>query len=199
VLSDEVGTVFTLDTLAFDVDLYARKTAGVDQDTILYAELTNDTGAILLPSLGRLYRDGNYFGRIETPLVVAGDSFEQPLGPIDGLKINKVTLNRNDGDRGLLSGSQISQHSYRIDIDSFLDYDIPLHLFDSIPVSQDEDLVIKDAITPAPEERDFDGRRGNLKWVLDIAQGESRSVKLDYEMRWPTGQEIGYGQKPRAN
>lgn len=178
--------VVPLQDIQMDVDLYARATKGY-QSGFLYADITNETGGRILPSAASLYRDGQYFGEFAMPEIVAGDEYPLQLGVLDGLRVDYSILNREDGDRGLLSSSQIAQSRFKTEITSLLDYEFPVKYFDRLPVSESEDLVVKEYATPAISERDIDGRRGVVSWNWDMAAGASQTIEFGYDLSWPSG------------
>lgn len=182
-----------LDVLKSELDLYARVTPDREEKAILYADFKNETAGRLLAARGPLYRDGAFYGFMDTPEIVAGDTYEIGFGIIEGLLIDRVVLKREDGDRGLLSGTQIAERRYHTTIESLLSYDIGLELFDVLPISEAEDLEITEVSRPNPTGRDFDGRRGVLKWDIDVKSGSKQSVDFGYDMRWPSGQGVGDG------
>ena len=172
-----------------DVDLYARA-RNRNQSGFLYADITNDTGGRILPSTASLYRDGQYFGEFSMPEIVAGDEYPLQLGVLDGLLIDYAILKREDGDRGLLSSSQIAESRFKTVVTSLLDYDIPVRLYDRLPVSESEDLVIKEYANPSISEREIDGRRGVVSWNWDLAAGSSKTIEFGYDLSWPTGMAV---------
>jgi uncharacterized protein (TIGR02231 family) len=175
-----------LQEIDMDIDLYARAT-NHDDAGYLYADITNETGGRILPSLASLYRDGQYFGKFNMPEIVAGDEYPLQLGVLDGLRIDHSVLKREDGDRGLLSSSQIAESRFKTVVTSLLDYDIPVRLYDRIPVSESEDLIVKEYAKPNITERDIDGRRGVVSWNWDIAAGANHTIEFGYDLSWPSG------------
>ena len=61
-----------------------------------------------------------------------------------------------------------------------------------MPVSESEDLKVTEILNPRPSERDVDGRRGVLRWDLDMAAGDEARIATGYDMVWPEGQTIGH-------
>lgn len=179
-------TVVPLQEIEMDVDLYARA-RNSEVSGFLYADITNETGGRILPSTATLYRDGQYFGQFEMPEIVAGDEYPLQLGVLDGLRVEHSVIKREDGDRGLLSSSQIAESRFETVVSSLLDYDIPVRLYDRIPVSESEDLIVKEYAKPAITDRDIDGRRGVVSWNLDLKAGSEKTFEFGYDLSWPSG------------
>ena len=179
-------TVVPLREIDMDVDLYARA-RNSDEQGFLYANVTNETGGRILPSTASLYRDGQYFGQFEMPEIVAGDEYPLQLGVLDGLRVDHSVIKREDGDRGLLSSSQIAESRFETVVTSLLDYDIPVRLYDRVPVSESEDLIVKEYAKPAISDRDIDGRRGVVSWNWDMQAGGTHKIEFGYDLSWPSG------------
>lgn len=184
--SSNGGSVFELDEIAVDLDLFAQANTKHDAKAFLYAELENTTQGNLLAGPMQLYRDGAYLGEGIFPAITKGDTVELPLGPIDGLLVEHRTVSREDGDRGLITSSDSRSLRLETTFTSLLDYDIALRAYENTPVSEDEDLVIKEVMTPRPTERDIEGKRGVLRWDLEMKAGSKRTIQTGYDMTWPT-------------
>ncbi|GHA47354.1 hypothetical protein GCM10008927_10210 [Amylibacter ulvae] len=184
--SNNSGAVFEIDTIDIPVDLFAQANAARDEKAFLYAELENETGGNLLAGSAQIYRDGAYMGEGQFPAITAGDSIDLALGPIDGLLIERRTVSRADGDRGIITSSNSLQLRYETKINSLLDYAIDLRIFDNIPVSESEDLVIKEVLSPKPTEREIDGKRGVLRWDFDMQPNATQTLNTGYDMTWPS-------------
>jgi uncharacterized protein (TIGR02231 family) len=184
--SGEDITVVPLQEIEMDVDLYARA-RNSEASGFLYADITNETGGRILSSTASLYRDGQYFGEFDMPEIVAGDEYPLQLGVLDGLRVEHSVIKREDGDRGLLSSSQIAESRFKTVVSSLLDYDIPVRLYDRIPVSESEDLIVKEYAKPKISERDIDGRRGVVSWNWDMKAGSEQIVEFGYDLSWPSG------------
>ena len=183
--SEEI-TVVPLQEINMNVDLYARA-RNHEPVGFLYANITNETGGRILPSTASLYRDGQYFGQFNMPEIVAGDDYPLQLGVLDGLRVDHSVIKREDGDRGLLSSSQIAESRFETVVTSLLDYDIPVRLFDRVPVSESEDLIVKEYAKPAITDRDIDGRRGVVSWNWDMQAGATHKIEFGYDLSWPSG------------
>lgn len=183
--SEEV-TVVPLQEIEMNVDLYARA-RNTEASGFLFANITNETGGRILPSTANLYRDGQYFGQFEMPEIVAGDEYPLQLGVLDGLRVDHSVIKREDGDRGLLSSSQIAESRFETVVTSLLDYDIPVRLYDRVPVSESEDLIVKEYAKPAISDRDIDGRRGVVSWNWDMQAGGTHKIEFGYDLSWPSG------------
>lgn len=181
------STTFNIDTLTFPVDLYAMANAAQDTNAFLYTDLKNETGGILLEGQVKLTRDGTTIGTTYLPRLSPNQTEPIGLGPLYGIRLQRDTLNVEQGDSGFITSKSEMEQSYKTTLFSALDYDMPVQLLDVIPTSEDEDLVIRMQARPTPDETNRKGKRGVLVWSLDLAAGTTKDVTFGYQMKWPSG------------
>jgi len=90
----------------------------------------------------------------------------------------------------LITSSNAREVRYETAIESYLDYAIELRVQDVIPTSESEDLVIKEVVSPRPDERDIDGKRGVIGWNLSVKPGSRQTLGIGYDMVWPSDQDV---------
>lgn len=179
---------FTIDTLTFDVDLYAMANAATEENAFLYTDLKNETGGVLLAGPVELHRDGTLIGQTNLPKLVPNQDEPIGLGPLYGIQIKRDTLSVEEGDSGFITAKSEVNRSYRTTLISSLSYDMPTKLLDVIPTSENEDLVIRMDASPRPSDENRDGKRGVLVWDIDLGAGDAEVVNFGYQMKWPSGQ-----------
>ncbi|RBI77509.1 hypothetical protein DQW77_00440 [Roseovarius sp. TE539] len=178
----------SLDTLRTRADLVATAVPRADDRAFLTARITNDTGEVILPSAQAMFHlDGRFVARRHLELLPAGGEAELSFGPIDGLRLDRVILDRTEGDRGVLTTSNTLTEGVRLNIENLTGADWPLRVLDRVPYTEQEDLELSWNADPAPSETDIDGKRGVMAWEFDLPAGESRDILLEYELDWPEG------------
>lgn len=180
------ATIFALDEKSVETKYFAKANARRDEKAFLYTELDNDTGGTLLPGQAKIFREGALIGEVFMPMIPNGDSEEIALGPVDGILIDRRVIRREDGDKGIITTSNSRMERYETRITSLLPYDFDLLLFDSIPVSEAEDLVIKEVLQPKPDARNIDGNRGVLRWDINLKVGQETAIQSGFDMTWPS-------------
>lgn len=156
-----------------------------DQSAFLMAEITNDMGELILPGTAMYYLDGRFIGQQHLDLMPAGVEAELAFGPIDGLRLTRTVLDRNEGDRGLISKSNEMTEAVEIKVENLTGEEWPLRVLDRVPYSEQEDLEITWRAQPQPSAEDIDGKRGILSWEFDLGAGDSQVITLDHAMEWP--------------
>lgn len=177
-----------LGELETEADLIAQAVPLSDQTAFLMAEFTNDMGELLLPTVeASFYLDGRFVGQRSLQLVAAGAEAELSFGPIDGLRLTRTVLDRNKGDRGVITRSNELTEDVRIEVENLTGEDWPLRLIDRVPYSEQEDLDITWQAQPRPVETDLDGKRGVMAWTFDVPAGGTQTVTLSHTIEWPEG------------
>lgn len=177
-----------LGTLETQADIEARAVPLYDSSAFLMAAFTNDTGELILPGQTHHYLDETYVGQSQTPLLAAGQESEASFGPIEGLRLTRTTLDREEGGSGIIRKSNDLSEIARIEVENLTEETWPLRILDRVPYSQQEALTIDWQAEPRPTETDVDGQTGVLAWEFDIAPGETRDLTLEYGMQWPEDQ-----------
>lgn len=184
--ADEVR--IALDKVDFDADVYARAVPLSDSVAYRMARMTNTTQEQLLGSdSATAFVDGQMVGQFSFAPVAPGEEVDIAFGPIETLRLNRVRLNRNEGDRGIISRSNEITEATRIDIENTGTKPWRVELFDRVPVSEQEDLEIDWTAGPAPTVTDHEDRKGVLMWDMTLAPGDESNVTLNVEMNWPEG------------
>ncbi|VAW05770.1 hypothetical protein MNBD_ALPHA07-1240 [hydrothermal vent metagenome] len=176
-----------LGTLSTKADVVARAVPLMDGTAYLIAQLRNDMGELILPGQMMLYMDGRYIGQSQLGLIPAGGEADLGFGPIEGLQLSRTVLNRNEGDRGLISKSSELSEEVLIEVENLTGEPWAIELIDRVPFSEQEDLEISWGARPRPDTQDVDGQRGVLQWDFDLPAGEVQKITLNHTLEWPDG------------
>lgn len=174
--------------IAAEVDLVAEAAPLSDRAAYLVARFTNHTGEPVLPtSEASFYLDGRFIARRGLAMIPAGGRADLAFGPVEGLLVSRTVLDRNEGDRGVITRSNQITEEVRIEVENLTAEAWPLRVRDRVPYSEQEDLRIDWSATPRPAEENIDGKRGVLAWKFDLAAGKTKSILLSHRLQWPDG------------
>jgi uncharacterized protein (TIGR02231 family) len=186
VASDADVVRVTLDSLNTPATIWAQAIPRNESAAYLMATITNDTGEALLPSNSATYFvDGVVVGGSNLDMIAAGAETDLSFGPINGLVVSRATLDRNEGDRGVITRSNLESERAELKIENLTDRAWDLRVFDLVPYSEQEDLVIEWSADPRPSHVDYENQRGILMWDIPIAARETQVIRLDQSLRWP--------------
>lgn len=179
----------TLDGLSFDATQYARAVPRFDETAFRMVNFTNTSGESFLATFNThpFAIDGQLAGTINVPAIEPNEEVELAFGALRGIQLKRVILDREEGDRGLITRTNQQIEDVRIDVENLTGEDWNLVLADSIPYSEQEDLTIDWSARPAPARTNVEDRRGVLEWDLTLAPGSKQSVVLRSEITWPEG------------
>lgn len=188
--TDEEGTLITLNSAEYEVELSARANMAGGNAAFLIATLTNESDEPLLPGSASYFRDGAFVSSGSIGMVAAGATAELGFGRVDGLTVSRTILRREDGSSGVLTTSNDRVEEYAFNIENVTNRAWDIIIYDRIPVSEQEELVVDWSARPRPTETDVEGRRGVLAWEFALESGASKAIKLSYELQWPDGNEL---------
>lgn len=186
--TDDEGTLITLNSTEYDVDISARANMGARSKTAyLIAELANSSAEPFLPGDASYFRDGAYVASGSIGVVAAGATAELGFGKVDGLTVSRSVLRREDGSSGVLTTSNDRIVEYEFNIENLTNRAWDVVVYDSVPVSEQEELIVNWSARPRPTETDVEGQRGVLAWAFALESGNRKAIKLSYELQWPDG------------
>lgn len=176
-----------LDRLGFAADLWAEAVPASDPNAYRMAAFTNASDEILLAGAMQLYADGALTGTGYLPTMAAGDDTQIGFGPIDGLRLTRITPGRTEGEAGLFGSATqlVEQTELRIENLTPQAWDVLVR--DAVPYSEQDDLQITLTATPQITRRDPDGQRGIVEWDLALPAGAVSRIALTTTLRWPSG------------
>ncbi|WP_306151643.1 DUF4139 domain-containing protein [Roseovarius sp. MMSF_3281] len=177
-----------LGTLETQAQVEARAVPLFDPSAFLMARVENDMGELILPTgEAMFYLDGRFIGKQFLQMIPAGGEADLSFGPIDGLRLTRTVLGREEGQRGVITRSSDFTEEVKIEVENLTGQAWPVRVIDRVPYSEQEDLEVEWQATPRASEVDVDGKRGVLAWSFDIGAGESRDIGVQYDLQWPEG------------
>ena len=188
VSGDGAETTVALSENSFEVALSAR--ADLGDNAYVMAEWENTSDEPFLPGLATFFRDGAFVSDDGVNMVAAGATTALGFGKIDGLQVKRTTLRREDGSSGVLTTSNDRVVEYELSVENVSNRAWDVIIYDRVPVSEQEELIVDWSARPRPTETDVEGRRGVLAWEFALESGASKVIKLSYELQWPEGNEL---------
>lgn len=184
-LSDGLQSDFALDDLEVAPEVVLRAVPLFEETAYVMAEFTNESGEALLAGEAMAYRDGAFIGRVDLPMIVEGQETELGFGAVEGVTVSRVTLDRNEGDRGLIRKSNEDTSAVRLEVENLTGRSWPMEVIDRVSVSEQEDLLINWEASAPPTTVDRDDQRGVLAWEFDLDPSETWNVEVRETLTWP--------------
>jgi len=158
----------------------------IDKTAYLHAsfKLAGDTP--LLSGTVALYRDGIFVGNGKIPELHPGAEHNLGFGSDEAIEIKRVELDRSKGEAGLINTSKTDERNFKIEVHNRHDRPIPVTIFDQVPYSDNEKIVVqKLSKTTRPTRENFLDRQGVWSWDFNLKSGEKREILLNYKIIWP--------------
>lgn len=128
----------------------------------------------LLPGEANIYFEGSHSGKtfidpysIEEALVVS-------LGADPAIVVERKQINSFKG-KNFTGNTRILDKNYEITLKNNKNNDISITLLDRIPISQNKEIKVEDALYP---EGDHDSKTGIVNWKVHLASKQSATKKV---------------------
>jgi len=155
-------------------------------------EVKNDSAFPILAGPSHVYVDGSYVADAALEAVPAGGSFKADLGIDEGVKVERKLLRKFDENTGALTKKSRTTWEYEIKVKNTKKREIVLEVSDQLPVSLNEQIVVK-ALAP-PYSKDTDALRKieneTFVWTLKLAPGKEAVLPLAFSVEYPRGTPI---------
>lgn len=171
---------------ALEVALSANAVPVLDPNAYLMAKFTLGGDSPVLPGRVLLYRDNVFMGNGYLPLLVPGEDHELGFGVDDNIKIIRNEVLHKTGESGVISTSLVEEKSWSTEVKNFHASTVPVKIFDRMPYAVDKDIDVEllSGITP-PGEKNVEKKRGVMEWSINLAAGETQTIKFGYRISRP--------------
>lgn len=159
----------------------------------LVAKVTNEREQ-LLPAAVRIFLDDTYIGSSTIDAIARGEEFDLYLGIDEGVKVKREKLKEETKEvwiAGIKRKNKVVTTTYKITVENYKPKEIKVNLFDHIPVSPNNQVTVKVLeIKPEPDEKDYEDKKGVMRWELEIAPGKKKQVIFTYRVEYPRSMNI---------
>lgn len=184
--------VLPFDTLTLATETEARGNPRIDTTAFLMAMGRNDSGEPILPGFAAFFRDGALVGEDMIGMIPTGAEMDLAFGPLDHLRLVWIDRTLAEGDRGVFTSSTTQDRTIAFGVENTADTPETVRLIYATPFSEQEDLDLDLTLSPAPDARDLDDRRGVHAWDLTVQPGQTALVEMGVSLEWPEGQILSW-------
>ena len=132
-----------------------------------------------------LYRNGSFVGNSFLSQKLSGEEIKLSFGEDDKVKIKFLPDPDKKRQDGLLFGKKkVVERHYKVSVNSQHDKPYELSLYDVIPVSSQEDIVVK-STGDLPTKTDVDDKKGVVSWDVSLEPKKSFNLKYGYSVSYP--------------
>ena len=167
----------------------------------LQAELLNDSDTILLPGQAGMFRNDEFVGKSELPLVTIGEKLTAGFG-IDSQV--QVTRELEDKQTRIQGGNRIDTYNYRIALSNYKNTAVELRLLDRLGYTEDSSIKIELVKTEPELSKDSEylrtaRKKGILRWDLNLPANtvdeNATIVKYSFTMEYDRNMQIQASRK----
>jgi uncharacterized protein (TIGR02231 family) len=133
------------------------------------------------------FLDGAFVADSVIGLVSTGEEFWTFLGVDESVKIEYKLLKRFKDEQGVFEKKNRFVYQYETTVTNNKKADVELVLWDQLPISNDQKLVVK--LLEPKYQKDTDALKKNntdmLEWLLNMKPGESKKVPFSFSVEYP--------------
>lgn len=167
----------------------------LDKDAFLLANIVGWEKLELVPGPTQVYFADNYVGQSYINTSNVGDTLRLSFGRDKKISVDRKLL-EEFSDKKVVGSNRKDRYTYQITIKNNHEIPVQINLLDQIPISQDSDISVSvEEISMA----EMNEETGILKWVMSLQPGESKSVKLGFEIKYPKDKNIRVKQYKRMS
>jgi hypothetical protein len=141
----------------------------------LQGRILNDSQTILLPGPASMFRNGEFVGTGQVPLVTIGEQFTGGFGIDSQIQVVRELEDKKTKIQG---GNRMDSYNYRIALSNYKNIPVELKLLDRLPYCDNSSIKVElDKTTPALSEKSEylrkDRKKNILYWDLKLAPNTS--------------------------
>jgi uncharacterized protein (TIGR02231 family) len=153
----------------------------------LKAKVKNDSEFPFLPGASKIFLDGNFVADSNLSLVANGEEFWTFLGVDESVKVDYKLLKSYKDEQGVFEKKNRYVYQYETAVTNAKKTDVEIVLWDQLPVSTDQKLVVK--LLDPKYQKDTEALKKNnqdmLEWLMTLKPGESRKLPFSYSVEYP--------------
>lgn len=139
----------------------------------------------------RLFRDGGFVGTIGMNMLVPGAPVEMQFGHDDRIDVTYRLDRDGRSSEGIITDYRRTDRNFETVITNHHDEPVEIVMLDQYPVARDERIEVElSDRTTSPLREDVNGRDGVVAWDLELAAGESQTIRFGYSVVHPADLEI---------
>ena len=156
--------------------------------TYLLAKLPGWDELNIILGQANIYFDNSFVGTTMLDPLSLDDTLSVSLG-----KDERIVVERNElkefSSKNFFRNRTRELHAFEIKVRNTKSETVNIVIEDQVPVSTDEDIKVSPKQLSSGS---LDEETGIIKWVLVLQPGETKTLRLDYELEYPRGRRIVY-------
>ena len=159
----------------------------------LRAKLTNTSNALYLAGPVSVFVDGAFVSTAALKQIAPNESFDLDLGIDERMKIERKML-KERVDVSLLPGlrgkTKSTEYEWLTTVENLTGRKAALTVYDRIPVSQREEIVIESVKLTPPEVAKDPEKPGVFHWAMELGASQKQELRIAYRLRHPVDMQV---------
>ncbi|MFC1703158.1 mucoidy inhibitor MuiA family protein [Candidatus Omnitrophota bacterium] len=156
----------------------------------LMSKVKNSKEGNLLPGRVNIFLEGDFVGISSIPKAIgAEEEFDLYLGIDEGITVKRKKLKEKTDETliaGLPSRTRAITFEYKLIVENYKSKKIKVNLYDQIPVSENEKIVVKKVkFSQEPTIKDYLDRKGVMRWEFELKPKKTKEITLSYTIEHP--------------
>lgn len=176
-----------------DAALAYQATPRLLPHAFLRAKVTNTTEALYLAGPVSVFLDGTFVATSLLTQVAPGETFDLYLGVDERVPIERKTL-KERVEVSLLPGlrgkTKSTEYEFLTRIENFTGRRITVTVFDQIPVSEREEIIVESVQYEPPNVEKDPEKPGVFSWTVELLPDQKQELRLSYRLRHPVDMQV---------
>lgn len=155
----------------------------------LGCRVANSKDLQLMAGRVNVFLEGDYVGASSIDNIGQGEKFDLYLGVDEGVKVERKEVAKKVDDvlfAGISSPNKKTYFEYKIKLENYKTDKIQVNLFEPMPVSGNDKIVVKiGKVNIQPTEKDWKDRKGVWKWEFGLKPKEKKEIEFNYTIEHP--------------
>ena len=191
IASDNTSHRVAIMTKAFAAVFRYSAAPKLSQHAYLKAKVVNDTDFPFLPGATKVFLDGSFIANSSIDLVAPAEEFWTYLGVDEGVKVDYKLVKVYQDAQGVFAQRTRYIYQYETKITNNKKLDAEIVVWDQLPVSTDQKIVVK--LIDPKYVKDTDNLKKNnqdfLEWLFTLKPQEAKTIGFSFSVEYPTGTE----------
>lgn len=166
----------------FQYESYPKR----DDAVFLMAKVAQWENYNFLNAPANVFFEGTYIGQIPLSAKVVSDTLDISLGRDELVFVERKELT-NVTSKKVIGSTKREDKTFEITVKNNKKSAVEVIVYDQIPVSRQKDIEIT---LNNSDKSDYNAENGKLTWKVSLKAGESKKIKFDYTIKYPSNKVI---------
>ena len=161
----------------------------------LMSKVKNSKEGQLLSGIVNIFLEGDFIGTSSIAKAIgAEEEFDLHLGIDEGITVKRKKLEEKTDDTlivGIPSRTKTISYQYKLIVENYKSKKIKVNLYDQIPVSENDQILVKNAkFSEEPKVKDYLDRKGIMRWEFELEPKKIKEITLSYTIEHPRNMNV---------